>query len=137
MDPAVGTLLVAGAGLAGGVLMKVIERHRSRQERDATEASLAAGAAAAVREVYGEIIEDLQAQVVAARTDAKASRDAARESQRSAEEAEQNAWRAEGWAREMQRFLAEVRPLIEMYVPDAPAWLARLDKLAGISKPTS
>lgn len=127
-------LLIALAGLIGGVATKLIEKYRGSEERKATETNLAVSAAAAVQDVYGDLISDLQAQVVAARTEAKSSRDAARESQRAAEEAEENAWRAEGWAREMQRFLAEVRPLIETYVPDSAAWLSRLDRLAAGGK---
>jgi hypothetical protein len=130
LEPTASTIVVAAIGALATITVAVVGRWRGKRERKAALDGLAASAAAAVQNVYQDVITDLQAQVEAARLEARSSRDASREAQRLANEAEANAWRAEQWCREMQRFLAELRPVIARYVPDADELIARLDRVS-------
>lgn len=115
----IGALSAAGSWFVG------------RRQRRADEQSITATAIAAVQNTYQELISDLSAQVMAAKSEATAARDAARDARRLAEEAENSSWLADMRARAMERFLVELRPLIATHVPGAEAILERLDKLTA------
>lgn len=125
------------ATAASSVLTAWIGKYRTRQEKQAAHADLAAQAAAAVQDVYGDLIADMRAEVQAARGETQSSRDAAREAQRQAQAAEENAYQAQQALRSVQRFLMELRPLLETYVPEPAGLLARLDNLTGTKPATS
>lgn len=145
MDRTVVVAIIGGVCALAGTLGTAWLAHRKGKaqraaERDHMAASATATVTATMTAAYGELIDDLRAQVTAAAGEARSSRDASREALRQAQAAEENAWRAEQAMRTMQRFLTELRPLIETYVPDSGAWLDRLDRLAGLAgspKPTS
>jgi outer membrane murein-binding lipoprotein Lpp len=115
----IGSLTAAGSWFVG------------RRQRKADEQSITATAINAVQDTYQALINDLTAQVVAARQEATSARDAARDARRMAEDAENNSWLADMRARAMERFLVELRPLIAAHVPGADAILERLDKLTS------
>lgn len=123
MDPAIWVAAIGSVTAAGTWFV-------GRRQRRADEQSITATAIAAVQDTYQALINDLTAQVVAARQEATSARDAARDARRMASDAENNSWLADMRARAMERFLVELRPLIATHVPGADTILERLDKLA-------
>lgn len=127
MDAAVITAVI---GLVTAVAAHWAGRRKTRAEADSMLAGAVETAMKTVQEAYAGVIATQTAQVTAANQRATAAEAAAREAKEQALLAADESWSAGQAARQMQRFLAEIRPLIHQYVPGAEPILARLDQLA-------
>lgn len=121
---------IALIGALGGLVGLWVNRNKLKAEvekvktdTDSVVLSAVSKATAAMQDTYQALLADVQAH-------ANASAASAKEARTHAQEAENSAWQADMRARAMERFLAELRPLIAAHVPDAEAILERLDKLA-------
>lgn len=154
-NPALVTLLVAIVGVVPALLTMWVgrrqraadlakaaaEREADRAKRDREAETLAQQtverALATVHSAYEDLLDQLQANVNSANSRAKAAEESARMAAEEARDARADAWAANQRAREMARFLVELRPLIQQYVPGAADYIARLDQLAVPPPPRS
>lgn len=128
MDAAVLAALLAFATALAG---HWFGRRKSQAEADGMLASAVDQAMKTVQATYSSIIATQEAQVTAANQRAASAEASAREARDQARLSADESWASAQSARQMQRFLAEVRPLIEAHVPGAGPILARLDQLAS------
>lgn len=136
------TALIAGGGW-------LVERRRRRAEISrliAEAAALKKTAEAAymdavgritatIQDRYQELLADVTAQANLGTARAAQSEVAARTAQAAAVESETQAWLAQQHARQMARFLVELRPVIAAHVPEAEAapLLERMDRLTTLA----
>lgn len=133
MDAAVITAIVGGITALAG---HWFGRRKSRAEADGMLASAVDQAMQSMQRAYAEIIATQANQVTMANQRAAAAEAAAREARDQARLSADESWSSAQAARQMQRFLTEVRPLIEAHVPGAGPILARLDQLATSARAT-
>lgn len=127
MDTAVIAALLAFATALAG---HWFGRRKSQAEADGMLATAVDQAMQAMQKAYADIIATQANQVTMANQRAASAEAAAREARDQARLSADESWASAQSARQMQRFLAEVRPLIEAHVPGAGPILARLDQLA-------
>lgn len=127
MDAAVIAAMLAFATALAG---HWFGRRKSRAEADGMLASAVDQAMKTVQSTYSSLLATQEAQVTAANQRAASAEASAREARDQARLSADESWASAQSARQMQRFLAEVRPLIEAHVPGAGPILARLDQLA-------
>lgn len=106
----------------------------AKASADAAMMDAASRVAAAIQDRYQELLADVTAQANAATARAAQCEILAREAQQAAAESESQAWRAQQHARQMARFLVELRPVIAAHVPEAEAvgLLERIDRLSQL-----
>lgn len=132
--PALATMWVGRRQRAADLAKAAAEREADRAKRDreieALHQQTVERTLNTVNAAYEDVLEQLQASVSAANQRAKAAEESARMAAEEARDARADAWAANQRAREMARFLVELRPLIQQYVPGAADYIARLDQLA-------
>ena len=128
------TIVVAALGVIGTVGGAYVTHQVGRRRRVDDAAQITATAAeqahGQILGAYSEFFDDMRTDFAAAREEARSARMEAREASRRAADAEVA---AEASSRDLHRaveLLRDLRPLIEAYVPNSEAFLARLDRLA-------
>lgn len=121
------TIITALLGLVGIGLTAWLSRRRD----DAEVEKITASAHQLVYDGFRELLDEQRAAVVRTAEEAREIRHRAGIAERRAAEAEAAAEYAADQAREAVRLLAELRPLIAKYVPEAHAWLPRVDQVVA------
>lgn len=122
----VGLLGLAGGGVGTAWVQGIFARRRE----SAQITQITAAAHSEIYAQYGTLLKELRQDAELAREESRGARAEAREAQLRASEAEARAAGAETRATAAESQLAEMRRLVQQYVPDAEALMMGFAKLA-------
>jgi hypothetical protein len=135
------TAIVAGGGWLVERRKRLAETARLaaetesvRRAADAAYMDAVGRVATLIQDRYQELLADITAQANTATARCAQAEISARTAQASAAESEAQAWQAQQHARQMARFLVELRPVIAAHVPEVEAapLLERMDRLTSL-----